>query len=162
MEKIQEILFENKEHIQDGVYLELMNALSPPKKYYKITYLEIVPKMMVFDSDDLNSNIVLKCKQPYRFETIVECDKVSEFQRQFYFEKEPFIPFEYDGPSLFNFQPQSQRVRVHDVIMEKKCEDHLHLDDDFKCDCCDDYRNIATTLVYEVKPTFIVLMVQKI
>jgi hypothetical protein len=111
MEKIQELLFENKESIPNGVYLELMNEL---KKSYitkddneliKITYTRIRPEFNKFNHANGYSKFNIDLITSNDMSLII---KKSDFIKKSHNEtmKEldaiPFIPFWTNLNSCFN------------------------------------------------------------
>jgi hypothetical protein len=139
MEKIQEIIFENKESIPNGVYLELMNQL---KKSYitkddnqliKITYTRIRP--MFHKNDDGGYNITLiktnnlfiiakktsfKNKSDYSNNNIEQLDAM------------PFVPFFISPVSSSVFNDEGYKNDIKTLFLNiKKNPDNDENDDEW-------------------------------
>jgi hypothetical protein len=115
MEKIQEILFENKQSIPDGVYLQLMNNLKiEDKKFYKIKYHLITPTVNYYKNDNnfsVNHNRFFHNKT---YETILDTTELNLNYERGIIEQlekgEPFITFCKSIP-----QPS-----INDIIRHRK------------------------------------------
>jgi hypothetical protein len=70
MDRIQEILFENKESIPDGVYLQLMNALvaPKPKDYFYQMKKDALNKMIEKDYMKLKNQFFKKLRDVLNLE----------------------------------------------------------------------------------------------
>jgi hypothetical protein len=169
MEKIQEILFENKESIPDGVYLELMNNLKiDAGKYYKIEYMKVITRLF-WDSDDTDINITFHSSTKYghysacqqTHEIIIRCDnpKIREHQRKLLDEGKPFWTCEFND----FFPPENRRARVrhNTLIKECKCDDHDDYDDDEQLDG-HECKTIHITTDFDVSSLYFITKIEKI
>jgi len=81
MENIQEILFENKEKIPEGIYLELMNSLKKAHKnhpkLYKCKYIVLTPRVS-WSSSEMEFNIIPYHPHRSKFECIVDISTLHE------------------------------------------------------------------------------------
>jgi hypothetical protein len=169
MEKIQEILFENKESIPDGVYLELMNNLKiDAGKYYKIEYMKVITRLF-WDGDDTDINITFHSSNKYghlsacqqTHELIIRCDNpnLHEHQRKLLNEAKPFWTSEFNN--LFPPDNRRARVRHNTLIKECKCDDHDDYDDDEQIDG-HDCKTIHITTDFDVAPLYFITKIEKI
>ena len=160
MEKIQEILFENKEKIPDGVYLELMNNLKlNADKYYKIEYVRLIPTVM-FDRGDDNMDLGVDCDTSRVwgpatvYTTIVPCDhkQINDHNRKQFDEGKPFYcASNYD---FFNWSKTFKNVRHKLFIRDGPAGDDESGDDD---ECDDDVKRINITTCFKITPSFFVI-----
>jgi len=168
MEKIQEILFENKESIPDGVYLELMNNLKiDAGKYYKIEYMKVITRLF-WDGDDTDINITFHSSTKYghqsqqkTHELIIRCDNpnLHEHQRKLLEEAKPFWTSEFNN--LFPPDNRRARVRHNTLIKECKCDDHDDYDDDEQLDG-HECKTIHITTDFDVAPLYFITKIEKI
>ena len=156
MEKIQEILFENKEKIPDGVYLELMNSLNiNADKYYKIEYMVMTPRVF-WCNDDCDMNIRMN-GNPIIHEIIVSCDNpnIYEHNRKTLEAGKPFLT----EMNIFPPIKTNITVRHNTLINDCKHEDRDE-DDDENIDG-HDLRTIHINTNFELVSSFLILSVKK-
>lgn len=166
MEKIQEILFENKESIPNGIYIELMNEL---KKSYitkneneliKITYTRIRPTFEKIDSEEYrivlirtNNLTVIVKKSDFDFD---DFDKIKAI---------PFIPF-FARTNSNMFYDNGYRNEMKTIFKKiKKEEDNDDESDDWDFDCDNsecNKRKIAISLDLNYDIDYLITNVEKI
>ena len=142
MEKIQEILFENKESIPNGVYLELMDEL---KKSYitkndneliKITYTRIRP---IF-SKNAGEGYDIDLTTATDMSVIIKKSDFNQYENGYVnviklLEAIPFIPFWTEKKSFFNdYGYEDAKIYIFKSIKKNEPDDSDD-DDDWYYDC---------------------------
>lgn len=175
MEKIQEILFEHKETIPEGIYLKLMNELKiayPNRNandLIKITYTRIFPK---FRKNEYGYDVKLLTNQD---ETIIVkkgdiknphyCDTYNDAILE-KFEAIPFKPFWYDRSSSGGlFKSDSHIANDAQYIFETiKKHEPDNEDDDwiFDEDNEGEKRNIRFMLCLNYDIKYLITAVEKL
>lgn len=152
MEKISELLFENKMDLPDGLYVQLMNACKivndTPSGLYKLEYFII--NTMVSDNKNVCIDIEDDNKTLKKFTKIININDVKESRIIDCITKEPFESFYELGKytSLFPELISNTRfLRSYHIIKEEPSDDSD--EDDDECCCCeDDIRKIKITIPF--------------
>jgi len=152
MEKIQEILFENKEKIPDGIYLELMNNLKlNADKYYKLEFVRLIPNVF-FDNDD-DSMVVQITENNATREVIIP---VVDSKRSSHYDDllKAGKTFVYSGNSLFHsFVDAGTNIR-HKVFINNRDDSDDDADENLDCGC--DCRNIHISTKFKLVPCYLI------
>ena len=137
MEAIQEVLFENKQDIPDGVYLKLMNLLKPEAtQFYEIEYSIIKPDV-IWDKEDTDYIVsVSPSHMKHRgcmSKTIIRLDKIrSETTKQSIISLTPFISYGWDiGMETWDMKTVRQSVNIR---ANEEADDSEEDDDECACD----------------------------
>ena len=167
MEAIQELLFENKEAIPNGLYVQLMDKLKiahEQKGLYKITYMKFTISSNVNSDDTIFQQIHNKLDKIY--EMIIEVDAKD---RPVFAEKimtKPFKPFthhNHEGKTrLFDEDTDFAHLRIKHSIKVKKDDDDSDDDDDCGQDYNIEMRSIRVTTYVESRHTYLILSATQI
>jgi len=151
MEKIQEILFENKEKIPDGVYLELMNSLKlNADKYYKLEFVRLMPSVF-FESDDCQMVVQITENNTTRevIIPVVDSKRSSHYDTLLQAGK----PFIYSGNNLFHsYLDASTNIR-HKVFINNNDDSDDDADENLECADC---RNIHISTSFKLVPCYLI------
>jgi len=134
MEKIQEILFENKETIPDGIYLELMNALKPPsdETYYEVEYRHIVPSIGWSTADHhFHIQLIEKKWEVQVSKTIIKYGNADNSIKEHIKSGVPFICSQNNVGLDY---PQTVNIRHSACITQTKDSDDEDDDESFDCE----------------------------
>lgn len=158
MESIQEIVFENKEKIPEGLYLELMNAMKKEHDNNKNDYYEI--EYMVLESVIHNKNHVNIVSENTIFKKIEKKESLHPCYIHKY-EMTPFKPFITHFDEIPNHNIQIRYSNLISKNPDSDCDSDC--DDDEYC-CCDDdnMRKIHTSYTYILHTQVIILSVKKL
>jgi hypothetical protein len=154
IQNFQEILFENKEQIPNGIYVQLMDSLKDSFKdssqLIELTYMIIRPHIIKVDN---NLNIGINSHDNKVLKKIVKIE--GNYEKSLFVE--PFVPFM--NKNLFqDVLSYDINVRHEEYIRVSPNQD----DDDLLSDDEDDHRTIHTTKIYEVHPQSLILSFKKI
>lgn len=162
MEAIQELLFENKQDIPDGIYLKLMNLLKPEAtQFYELEYSIIKPDVVWDKSDNEYIVSVSPSHMKYRgsmSKTIIRLDNVkNESTKQTITSLTPFFSYGWEiGLETWS----NKRVRQSATIREHSDADEEEEDDD-ECEC-EHVRTIHMTNNFMLKTCIWVSKITKV
>lgn len=168
MEKIQEILFENKEKIPDGVYLELMNTLKIEKKdFYKIEY-EVIRPHLFFNKEEENIIIHTSVEKDNnhenkKYEIIISSHNPNLYDS----DKKKLnegLPFVWDGRNIiFNDKEKDIITIRHSTEIQKNKDNNEEYSDDDNFDENDEYdsRKIHINTHLRVRSIYFITSITK-
>lgn len=158
MEKIQEILFENKEQIPEGIYLELMNNLKIAhevvNELYEIEYTIIKPSLY-YNLNEGGLNV--SCSIHRNGKKIIKISTDHYLYKDF---KLPFKPFITFGSNLFpEFENDYGMLRYKTEIKNEGDES----DDDYdEEEYSGASRDICINLHYGINKQYFITSVKKL
>lgn len=155
MEKIHDIVFENKELIPDNVYVEIMNTLKEIPVFFEIEYWVFTPKLTYETNGCCGNGLTVRNKK--RLETkILKINNTSYEYKAL--TKVPFQPFIADISNFHEFLGNRNEIDYKtDIITNPDPDDY---NDDF--DRTDDILPIKIKLDHLMVPSFLIVNVKRI
>lgn len=149
MEKIQDILFENKKKIPDGLYLELMNSLKiehdKTSKFYKCKYTVSYPSVVW-----KNGEFVIGMSDVEYFTTIID---INDLATEMANDIKMSTPFTTNITRLFPCKTENKtQVRHNHIIYTEEDEDQKVDDDYLEDDLNDSSRIIYISSRFNCEP----------
>ena len=170
MEKVQEILFENKQKIPEGVYLELMNNLKiaheTKNDLYEIEYIVFEP-VLIFDNNCCCNNLNLNIRDRYTGTKIIKLKDIRQHLEEI--TKVPFKPFSVSGNyGVFNeFLGHNDstyyKTRIRKTPYENDAYENDNENNDDDCPNGDEEeRLIKITLKAHINPVIMITSAKKL